>query len=204
MLVIMSDDVAVKLDAKQMTAAMSLLQEFLDPYNRFIQSTHAAFDDARLLLSEACFSLGANRCLAAAVTNRSALDSALLSARVYRRIDLGAGINDRMLLENLKDLRWRRRQFTWKLGDKWAKYNDIKLPERCEWAHELGDFAAHYSEKKLAEARSDPTKYRIWVSFDEALSAISIVGQAILRIAESWETRDLDARFVEEHSKKKV
>lgn len=190
-LTIMSNDVAFEVDAGQIATALSLLQEFLDPYNQLTQSTHAAFDDARLLFSEACFCLGANRCLAAAVTNGAALDSALFSARVYRRIDVGAGINDQGLLKNLQDLKWRRRQFTWKWSEKWAEHNHIKLPEQCGWAHELGDFAAHFSEKKLAEALCDPTKpYRTWVSLDDVHLAISIVRQTILRIAENWEKTD--------------
>lgn len=194
-----------RIDARQMATAMRLLDEFLQSFHSFTQSTHAAFDDAQFVFSEACFCIGSNRCLAAALANRAALDSALFSARIYRRTDEAAVISDQNLLKKLQDVKWRVRQFAWKMSEKWLDHNKIRLPEHYGWAHELGNFAAHYSEMKLASAVSDPTKpYRTWVSFDDALSALRIIGEAILRIAENWQKRDLESLIVlEERSKEK-
>ena len=134
--------------------------------------------EAASILGEAARCCRDGQYLASALMCRTALESGLYWSRISHAQN-GISKTDPGVVELMPDV-----QFQWYRVMEWAirrGFIDKELGKDGREVRELGNFAAHLSERVMRSAFSRPNEsYKLWIRPEEAYWALNITKQIIL------------------------
>jgi hypothetical protein len=147
----------------------------------FYQQRHSPhLLEAADVLSEAVSCCRNGEYLATALMCRTALESALFQSRISR-FEGGASAIDPEVADLIPDI-----QIQWRQVLRWAVRKGIidkRLAKDAWKVRELGNFAAHLTERVMRSAFSRPGEsYKLWVGAEEAYYALNITKTVLLQL----------------------